>query len=41
MKAKVLIKIWNGVVTVIPIVLPLIVQHKDSIIKYSKKVKIN
>ena len=41
MKLKPLITVWNALVTVVPVVLPLIVQHKDTIIKHAKKVKIN
>lgn len=41
MKTKALILTWNALVGLIPIVLPLIVQHKDTIIKSAKKIKIN
>ncbi len=39
MKKKLFKTVWNGLVTLIPIILPLIVQHKDTIIKHSKKIK--
>lgn len=39
MKNKTFIIIWNLVVDSIPIVLPLLVKHKDTIIKCAKKIK--
>jgi hypothetical protein len=41
MKTKPVILLWNTLVGLVPIVLPLIVQHKDTIIKNAKRVKIN
>jgi len=40
MKSKSAVVIWNAIVSLVPIVLPLIVQHKDLIIKTAKKVKV-
>jgi adenylyl- and sulfurtransferase ThiI len=41
MKTKISKLLWNALVDAIPILLPLIVQHKDKIIKGAKKVRIN
>lgn len=41
MKRKLPILLWNAFVDAIPILLPLVIQHKDTIIKKAKKVKIN
>jgi len=41
MKKKFAIILWNAIVDAIPILLPLILQHKDLIIKNAKKIKVN
>jgi hypothetical protein len=41
MKKKVAIILWNALVDAIPIILPLVIQHKDVIITKAKKIKIN
>ena len=41
MKRKLPILLWNALVDAIPILLPLIIDNKDKIIKSAKKVKIN
>jgi adenylyl- and sulfurtransferase ThiI len=41
MKKKAAIILWNAFVDAIPILLPLIVQNKDLIIKNAKKIKVN
>lgn len=40
MKRKAAIIVWNALVDAIPILLPLIIQHKDLIIKKAKKIKV-
>lgn len=37
---KLFVVIWNGLVGMIPFLLPLIIQHKDTIIRTSNKIKI-
>lgn len=41
MKRKATIIVWNALVDAIPIILPLIIQHKDLIIKNAKRIKVN
>jgi hypothetical protein len=40
MKKKLLVMGWNTFVDAIPIILPFIIQHKDTIIKSCKKIKV-
>jgi adenylyl- and sulfurtransferase ThiI len=40
-KKKAAIILWNAFVDTIPIILPLVIQHKDKIVKNAKKIKIN
>jgi adenylyl- and sulfurtransferase ThiI len=41
MKTKAAIIVWNAFVGLIPILLPLIIDNKDKILKSAKKIKIN
>lgn len=41
MKKRAAIILWNAFVDAIPILLPLVIQHKDKIIKHAKKIKLN
>ena len=40
MKKKLLIMGWNAFVEAIPIILPLVIDNKDIIIKNAKKIKV-
>lgn len=40
MKKRTIIIIWNVLVGAITVILPLIIQHKDLIIKHAKKMKV-
>ena len=41
MKKKAAIILWNALVDALPIIIPLVIQHKDTIIKKAKKIKLN